>query len=81
MSRRFILIAAALIIVTLLGLIVVMIAIATTPMCPDCGGMYNPNLTELWVTNSFIGTAIAQTATAKAYTATPPPTPLHKTSF
>ncbi len=54
-----------------------MIAIATIPR--DYGDGRNSDATELWVTNSFVGTAIAQTATAKAYTATP--TPAHRATF
>ncbi len=78
MSRRFTIIAVALVMVILLCAIVI-IDIVKTPVVIDDGGMYR--VTDIWVTNSSISTAIAGTVTAKAYTVTPTPTPPHRDSF
>ena len=69
MSKRFLVIAVILIAVILSGLVMIFM-IATTPVVIDGGGMYQDDATFMW-TNEFVGTAIASTATAKAYTVTP----------
>ena len=40
-----------------------------------------PTNKSLVATNEFVGTAISQTATAKAFTVTPTPSPSHREGF
>ena len=40
-----------------------------------------PTNKSLVATNEFVGTAISQTATAKAFTVTPKPSPSHREGF
>ena len=47
----------------------------------DEEGMYHSDATRVMRTNQFVVTAIAETATAKAFTATSTPTPPHRDSF
>jgi hypothetical protein len=71
MSKRFLVITAALITIALLGLLVIFMFIENTGL--DYGENFGVDVTVLIQTNSFVGTAIASTATAKSWTATPTP--------
>ncbi len=80
MSKRFIAIAVILIALTLLSLLAI-IMLTTASMGIDGEGMYHSDATRLMWTNQFVVTAIAETATAKAYTVTPTLTPPHRDAF
>jgi len=69
MSKRFIAIAIFLTVLTLVGVLFIL-TILRPPYEGDPGFPERPGVN---VTNAFVQTAIAETATAKSYTATPHP--------
>jgi len=80
MTRRFTIIAVGLIIIILIGVIMTISAIDSS-ISLGSGGIYYYSHSTVFGTNSSVGTFIAQTITAKAYTDTPTPTPPHQDSF